>query len=78
MISKKIFFKLIHNVVFGKTVENMKKLIDMKLVTTEVINSCLVLEPNQHTTKGFIENLLVIEMRKTQIFMNKLLTKFKA
>ena len=28
-------------------------------------------EPNYHSTKFFTENLLAIEMRKTQIFMNK-------
>ena len=29
-------------------------------------------EPNYHTTKFFTENVLAIEMRKTQILMNKL------
>ena len=28
-------------------------------------------EPNYHTAKSFTENLLAIEMRKTQILMNK-------
>ena len=28
-------------------------------------------EPNYHTTKSFTENPLAIEMKKTQIFMNK-------
>ena len=31
----------------------------------------LVSEPNYHTTKFFTENLLAIEMRKTQVVMNK-------
>ena len=31
----------------------------------------LVSEPNYHTTKFFKENLLEIEMKKTQILMNK-------
>ena len=30
-----------------------------------------VSEPNYHTTKFFTENLLAIEMRKTQILMNQ-------
>ena len=28
-------------------------------------------EPNYHTTKFFTENLLAIEMKKTEILMNK-------
>ena len=32
----------------------------------------LVSEPSYHTTKFFTENLLAIEMRKTQMLMNKL------
>ena len=31
----------------------------------------LVSELNYHSTKFFTENLLAVEMRKTQIFMNK-------
>ena len=31
----------------------------------------MVSEPNYHTTKFFTDNLLAIEMRKTQILMNK-------
>ena len=68
---EKDFFKLINNLVFGKTMENMRKRINIKLVTTERRRNYLVSEPNYHTTKFFTENLLPIEMRKTQIAMNK-------
>ena len=44
---------------------------DIKLVTTERRRNYLVSEPNYHTTKSFTENLLAIEMKKTEIFMNK-------
>ena len=43
----------------------------MKLVTTERRRNYLVSERNDHTTKSFTENLLAIEMKKTQKLMNK-------
>ena len=44
---------------------------DNKLAKTRRRRNYLVSEPNHHTTKFFTENLLTIEMRKTQIFMNE-------
>ena len=68
---EKDFFKLMNNSVFGKTMENVRQHRDNKLVTTERRRSYLVSEPNFHTTKFFRENLLAIEMKKTEICMNK-------
>ena len=68
---EKKFFKMMNNTVFGKTMENVRKHRDIKLLTTERRRSYLVPEPNYHTTNSFTENLLAIEMRKTQILMNK-------
>ena len=65
------FFKLMNNSVFGKTMENVRKHRDIKLVTTEKRRLKLVSEPNYHTTKHFSENLIAIEMKKTKIKMNK-------
>ena len=59
------------NAVSGKTIKNMRKHRDIKLVTTGRRRNYLVSEPNYHTTKFFAENLLVTEMKKTQIVMNK-------
>ena len=53
-----------NNVVFGKAMENMRKNRDIKLVTTEKKRNFLVWEPNYHTIKFFIKNLLAIEMKK--------------
>ena len=58
---EKDFFKLMNNSVFGKTMENVRKHRDIKLVS----------EPNHHTAKRFSENLLTIEMKKTKVKMNK-------
>ena len=60
-----------NNVVFVKTMENVRKHRNIKLVTTERRRNYLASEPNYHTTKFFTENLLAIEMKKTQITMNK-------
>ena len=68
---EKDFFKLMNNSVFRKTMENVRKRRDIKLVTTDERRNKLVSEPNYHTTKYFSENLLAIEMRKTKILMNK-------
>ena len=43
--------KLMNNSVFGKSVENVRKHRDIKLVTTEEKRITLVSEPNYHTTK---------------------------
>ena len=68
---EKDFFKLMINAVFGKTMENVRKHRDIKLVTTDKEINKLVSEPNYHTTKHFSKNLLVIKMRKTKLKMNK-------
>ena len=68
---EKDFFKLLNNTVFGKTMENVRKHKDIKLVTTERRRNYLVSEPNYHTTKFFTEHMLAIEMKKTEILMNK-------
>ena len=51
----KDFVKLMNHAVFEKTMENVKKHRDVKLVTTERRSNYLVSEPNYHTTKFFTE-----------------------
>ena len=60
-----------NNAVFGKTMENLRKHRDIKLVTTDKRRNQLVTEPNYHAIKYFSKNLLAIEMKKTKVKMNK-------
>ena len=50
---EKDFFKLMNNSVFGKTMDNVWKHRDIKLVTTDKRRNQLASEPNHHTTKYF-------------------------
>ena len=68
---EKDFFKLMHNCVFGKAMENVRKHRDIKLVTTDKKRNQLVSEPSYHKTKWFSENLLAIEIKKIKLKMNK-------
>ena len=64
-------FKLMNNSVFGKTMENVRNHRDIKLVTSEKRSSILASEPNYHSTKYISEDLLLMEMRKVEVKMNK-------
>ena len=68
---EKDFFKLRNNAVFGKTMENVRKHRDIKLVTTDKKRSKLVSEPNYHTINYISEDLSIIEMKRTKVKMNK-------
>ena len=69
---EKDFYKLMNNVVYGKTMENVRKHRIIKLVNNDKKKrNKLVSEPNYHTTKWFSENLLAIEMKKISVKMNK-------
>ena len=68
---EKDIFKLLNNSVFGKTMENIRKHRDIKLVTTDKKRSKLVSEPNYHTINLISEDLSMIEMKKTKLKMNK-------
>ena len=68
---EKDFFKLMNNAVFGKTMENVRKHRDIKLVKTDYERNKLVSEPNYHTMKLISENLSIIEMKKVKVKMKK-------
>ena len=68
---EKDFFKLMNNAVFGKTMENVRKHRNVKLVKTDKKRNRLVSESNYHTMKLIDDNLVIIEMKKVKVKMNK-------
>ena len=69
---EKDFFKLMNNSVFGKTMENIRNRVDVKLVNTKEKLRKLVAKPNlKSPPKIFNENLVSVHMRKTSLLMNK-------
>ena len=68
---EKNFFKLMSNAVFGKTMENVCNHRNIKLVTTYEKFNKYASEPHLMNVKCFSENLLAVEMRETEVFMNK-------
>ena len=68
---EKDYYKLKNNSVYGKTMENIRKHRDIHLVTNDKKRSKLVSEPNYHATKCISKNLLVMEMKKREIYMKK-------
>ena len=68
---EKDFFKLMNNSVFRKSMKNVRKHRDIKLVITDKRRNHLASEPNYHTPKYFSESLTTIEMKKTKVKMNK-------
>ena len=68
---EKDLFNLMNNSVFRKTMENIRKHRDIKLVTTDKKRSKLASEPNYYTINLISEDLSIIDMKKTKVKMNK-------
>ena len=49
----------------------MLEIRDIKIVTTNKHRSKYVSEPNYHTSKRISKNLMITEMKKTEVKMNK-------
>ena len=68
---EKDFFKLMNNSVFGKTMENIRNRVNVKLVDSEEQFKKLAAKPNYNSRKIFNENLISVHMKKTSLTMNK-------
>ena len=68
---EKDYFKLKNNSAFGKTMENIRKHRDIKLVNNDQKRKVLASEPNYHATKPISAKLLIMEMKKREFYMDK-------
>ena len=68
---EKDFFKLMNNSVFGKTMENIRKRRNIKLVTNKDKYLRMVMKPNFKSGVLFGENLMGCEMGSTKVVMKK-------
>ena len=69
---EKDFYKLMSNSAFRKTMENIRKHRNVKLVTNRQAYLKLVMKPNFKSGVRFSENLMGCEMGKIKVVMNKL------
>ena len=68
---EKDFFKLMNNSVFGKTIENIRKRQNIKLVDNRKTALKLSKKPNFERATIFDKNLIAAHMKKTEIYFNK-------
>ena len=68
---EKDFFKLMNNSVFGKTMENIRKRVDVRLVTDEKKLLKLASKPTYVSSKIFNENLVAVHKIKETLTLNR-------
>ena len=68
---EKNLFKLMNNSVFGKTMENIDKRVDIRLVTNKEVALKLAARPNYNSLTFFAKNLIAVHMKKTKVYYNK-------
>ena len=67
---EKNLFKLMNNSVFGKTMENIDKRIDIRLVTNKEVALKHAVRPTYNSLIFFDKNLIAVHMKKTKVYYN--------
>ena len=68
---EKDFFKLMNNSVFGKTMENLRKRVDVRLVTDKDQLAKWTSKPTYVSSKIFNENLVAVHKLKEKLTLNR-------
>ena len=68
---EKDFFKLMNNSVFGKTMENLRKRVNIELLTNEKRLNKLSAKPTYVSSNIFNENLVAVNTKKERLLLNK-------
>ncbi|GFT86122.1 uncharacterized protein NPIL_131301 [Nephila pilipes] len=64
---QKDFYKLMNNSIFGKTMENVRRRVDIRLCSTEEQARKLIAKSNFNRRTIFSENLMAVHLKKTNI-----------
>ena len=65
------FSKLMINFVFGKILENIRNMVDIRLISSDKVAHKLAAKPNYVSCTIFYENFIAVHMRKTKLYFNK-------
>ena len=57
--------------VFGKTLENIRNRVDIRLITSDKVAQKLAAKPNYDRCTIFDENLIAVHTKKTKVYYNK-------
>ena len=68
---EKDFYKLMNNAVFGKTMENVRNRVDIRLINTEKQFTKLASKPTFESCEIFDTNLIGVLMKKTKTILDK-------
>ena len=68
---EKEFYKLMNNSIFGKTMENIRNRVNIKLVNDIDRAKKLTAKPNFKHLNIFCEELIAVHMKKTSLIFNK-------
>ena len=65
------FFKLMNNSLFGKTRENIRNRVDIRLISSDEVAQKLAAKPNYDRCTIFNKNFFAVQMQKTKLSFNK-------